>query len=131
MVAHDGLICLISDVDGEDDETARLVTRLCAHNDVLAIFVHDPLEQELPDIGQATFSSGRAQIEVDASASSLRRSFAGERAAWRARLAQLSRSRAIPVLPISTARGVADQLRELIGKRRAQQVAGASGRSAP
>lgn len=131
MVAHDGLICLISDAAGEDSETARLITRLCAHSDVLAIFVHDPLEQELPDIGQATFSSGSAQIEIDASAPALRKSFAGERMAWRARLAQLSRSRAIPVLPISTARDVADQLRELIGKRRAQQIANASGASPP
>lgn len=127
MATHDWLICLISDVSGEDDETARLVTRLCAHNDVLAIFVHDPLEQDLPDIGTGTFSSGGAEIEVDVSSTSLRQRFSTERVEWRARLAALSRSRAIPVLPISTARDVADQLRELIGRRQAQKLAGISG----
>ncbi|CAN7145711.1 DUF58 domain-containing protein [Bosea sp. LjRoot9] len=131
MATHDWLICLISDAAGEDDETTRLVTRLCAHNDVLAIFVHDPLEQELPDIGPATFSSGQAQIEVDASASALRERFSTDHTQWRDRLAQLSRSRAIPVLPISTARDVTDQLRELIGRRRVQTLATASGRAPP
>jgi uncharacterized protein (DUF58 family) len=128
MVAHDGLICLISDLSGEDGQTRRLVTRLCAHNDVLAVFVQDPLERELPDIGRAIFSSGEAQIEIDASAG-LRRSFAAEREQWRLGLAELSRSRAIPVLPISTERDVAEQLRELIGRRQAQRRAAASGRA--
>lgn len=128
MIAHDGLICLISDVAGEGDETQRLVTRLCAHNDVLAAFIHDPLEQELLDIDQAIFSSGSAQIEIDASAT-LRQRFSEERTQWRARLASLSRSRAIPVLPISTDRDVAVQLRELIGRRQAQKLARISGSS--
>lgn len=131
MVKHDGLICLISDAAGEDDETTRLVTELCAHNDVLAIFVHDPLEGDLPDIGPATFSSGQAQIEVDASASALRERFSTDHTQWRARLAQFSRSRAIPILPISTVRDVAEQFRELIGRRQSQALAAASGRAPP
>ncbi|KRE03790.1 MoxR protein [Bosea sp. Root670] len=129
MVAHDGLICLISDAAGEDDDTHRLVTRLCAHNDVLAVFIHDPLEQELPDIGPAIFSSGSAQLEVDASSATLRSRFSEERVQWRARLAALSRNRAIPVLPISTERDVATQLRELIGRRQAQRLSRLGGRS--
>ncbi|MCU4179863.1 DUF58 domain-containing protein [Bosea sp. BH3] len=128
MVAHDGLVCLISDAAGEDDETQHLITKLTAHNDVLAIFIHDPLEQELPDIGRATFSSGTAEIEVDASGVSLRQRFAEDRQRWRERLAGLSRKRAIPVLPISTDRDVADQYRELIGRRQTQRLA--SGRHA-
>lgn len=129
MVAHDGLVCVISDMDGADEETRRLVTRLCAHNDVLAVFVQDPLEEELPDVGRATFSSGQAQIEVDASGASLRRRFRDDRVQWRQNLAELSRSRAIPVLPISPDRDVAAQFRELIGKHQAQKLAAASGRA--
>ena len=124
MSLHDGLVCLISDAAGEDAETQRLITNLCAHNDVLAIFVQDPLEQDLPDIGLATFSSGEAQIELDASVPSLRKRFSEERRQWRARLAGLSRDRTIPVLPIATDRDVAVQLRELIGRRQARGLAG-------
>lgn len=131
MVKHDGLICLISDAAGEDDETTRLVTELCAHSDVLAIFVHDPLEGDLPDIGPATFSSGQAQIEVDASAPALRERFSTDHTQWRSRLAQFSRNRAIPILPISTTRDVAEQFRELIGRRQSQALAAASGRAPP
>ncbi|WP_199092529.1 DUF58 domain-containing protein [Bosea sp. ASV33] len=126
LATHDWLVCLISDAAGEDEETTSLITRICAHNDVLTMFVHDPMERDLPQIGMASFSSGEAQIEVDASARGLRERFSSEYAQWRARLAGLSRSRAIPVLPISTHRDVADQLRELIGRRQAQRLALAS-----
>jgi len=131
MATHDWLICLISDAAGEDDETARLVTQLCAHNDVLAIYVHDPLEGTLPDVGPAAFSASSGQIEVDTSSQTLRAGFSDDHATWRARLANLSRQRAIPVLPVSTDRDVAEQLRELIGRSGDRRVAAAQGRSAP
>ena len=124
---HDWLVCLISDAAGAGEDTARLVTRLCAHNDVLSIYVHDPLEHDLPDVGQAVFASGAGQIEVDSSARDLRRRFAAEHAAWRAGLADLSRRREIPVLPIATDRDVATQLRELIGKRLDRRAAAVQG----
>ncbi|CAM5776572.1 hypothetical protein LMIY3S_05595 [Labrys miyagiensis] len=124
LATHDWLVCLISDAAGEDDETARLITRLTVHNDVLAAYVFDPLELDLPDLGPAVFSSGSAEIEVDLSARSLRRRFSEEKAAWRSRLAALSHRREIPVLPVSTERDVVSQLRELIGQRSARRIAG-------
>ncbi|WP_407529960.1 DUF58 domain-containing protein [Methylobacterium oryzisoli] len=117
VATHDWLVCLVTDAAGEDAETARLVTGLTAHNDVLAVHVHDPLELELPDVGSAVFSSGEAQVEVDSSSGRLRSRYADERAAWRERLSALSRRRAIPVLPVSTAEDVATQLQALIGRR--------------
>lgn len=102
MATHDWLVCLVSDAAGEDEETTRLITRLCAHNDVLAVYVHDPLEHDLPDVGSAVFSAGFGQIEIDSSSQNLRGQFAREHADWRSRLADLSRHRAIPILPIST-----------------------------
>jgi len=118
LATHDWLVCLISDGAGADDQSRELVTRITAHNDMLAIFVQDPLEAELPDVGRAVFVAGReAQLEVDTGSARLRRRFADERQLWRRQLAELSRERAIPVLPISTDRDVADQLRELIGRR--------------
>jgi uncharacterized protein (DUF58 family) len=124
MATHDWLICLITDAYGEDEETTRLVTRLTAHNDVLAVYVHDPLEHDLPDVGAAVFSSGEAQIEVDSSSQSLRRRYSQERDEWRSRLASLSRQRAIPVLSVATDRDIATQLRELIGKRLERRMRG-------
>jgi hypothetical protein len=84
---------------------------------MLAIFISDPFEEELPDVGRAVFAAGQAHIEIDTSTPGFRRRFSEERRAWRSTLAALSRRRAIPVLPISTERDVADQLRDLIGRR--------------
>jgi uncharacterized protein (DUF58 family) len=125
LASHDWLICLISDAAGENADTVQLITRLTAHNDVLAAYVYDPLEHDLPDLGPAVFSSGSAEIEIDLSAASLRRRFSEDKAAWRARLSALSRQRSIPVLPVSTDRDVAAQLRDLIGQRAARRLAAA------
>ncbi len=127
VATHDWLVCLVTDAAGEDAETARLVTRLTAHNDVLAVHVHDPLELELPDVGPAVFSSGEAQVEVDSSSKGLRGRYSEERAAWRERLGALSLRRAIPVLPVSTAEDVATQLQSLIGRRAERRLSGVRG----
>ncbi|WP_018259656.1 DUF58 domain-containing protein [Methylobacterium sp. WSM2598] len=129
LATHDWLVCLVTDAAGEDAETARLVTRLTAHNDVLAVHVHDPLELELPDVGPAVFSSGEAQVEVDSSSKNLRSRYSDERTEWRERLGALSLRRAIPVLPVSTAEDVATQLQRLIGRRAERRLSGAKGTS--
>jgi len=120
LVTHDGLVCLITDASGADAETVNLVTQINAHNDVLTIFISDPLEVELPDIGRAVVGQGDRQIEVDMSGASLRAPFAADFAKRREQIERFSRQRAIPVLPISTARDVTDQFRELLGKRLAR-----------
>src|SRR5262249_28585183 len=57
---HDWLVCLITDASGADESTAVLITRIMAHNDLLLVFVSDPLEEELPDIGGVVMVDARA-----------------------------------------------------------------------
>jgi hypothetical protein len=45
----------------------------------------------------------------------LRQRYDAEFAQWLGRIRELSRQREIPVLPLSTARGVAEQVREVLG----------------
>lgn len=126
LPGHDRLICLITDAAGADPESRRLVTRLTQHNDVIAVLVYDPLEADLPDIGRAVVARGDAQIEVDTGRRDLRSGFSGAFADLQNRIEGLSRERAIPLLPISTARDTATQLRETLGRRAsAAQAAGA------
>jgi uncharacterized protein (DUF58 family) len=122
LATHDWLICLITDATGADAESVRLITGLTAHNDVLTIFVYDPLEATLPDIGRAVMAGSDRQIEVDTSGSDLRRRFAGDFARRREQIEQFSRHHAIPVLPVSTDRDVPDQFRELLGQRLARRA---------
>ena len=126
MVPHDGLVCLITDGAGSDAETVELVTNLTAHNDVVVVFVYDPLEANLPGLGRVVVADGGRQIEVDTAAKSLRHRFAQSFSDRQSRLEAFSRKRAIPVLPVRTDRDVAEQIREVLGRRRDSGRRGAS-----
>lgn len=117
LLPHDGLLTLITDAAGADSETVRLITQVTAHNDVLTVFVSDPLEETLPGIGRAVVAEGGGQIEVDTSAKGLSAAFAKDFRQRREAVEGFSRRRAIPMLPLSTARDTADQFRELLGRR--------------
>lgn len=122
LLPHDGLLTILTDAAGADDETVQLVTQVTAHNDVLVVFVFDPLEVELPDIGRTVVAEGSRQIEIDSSAMSVRSRFADRFAQRREAVESFSRSRAIPVLPLSTERDTSEQFRELLGRRLARSV---------
>ena len=125
LAHHDWLVCLISDRSGADAETVRLITEITAHNDVLSVFVHDPLEEQLPDIGRAVLAEGDRQIEVDLSGRDLRRRFTGAFAEQRQAATRFSLHHAIPVLSIATDRDVVEQFREQLGRRLARRRAAA------
>ncbi|BCP52670.1 hypothetical protein K32_12870 [Kaistia sp. 32K] len=125
LVHHDGLVCVISDAYGADAETVKLVTKITAHNDVLAIFVSDPIEAELPALGRVIVGEGDNQIEVDSGSTALRGRFAQSFSERRDSLESFSRKRTIPVLPIETGRDVSAQLRDLLGQRLAHARTGA------
>jgi len=115
LAKHDYLVCLISDGAGADQDTVRLITLLSAHNDVLMLFIYDPLEAQLPDAGRLIVAEGALQLEVNTSDRGLRQRYDAEFAHWLGRIRELSQQREIPVLPLSTARGVVEQVREVLG----------------
>jgi uncharacterized protein (DUF58 family) len=116
MARHDCLICLIGDGAGIDATTRRFVTRLTAHNDVLSVFVYDPLEAQIPAAGRLVFSDGRRQVEFDSGERRLRDAY---RADFEQRLAGMqatSRRYDIPLLPVHTAAPVVEQLQNVLGR---------------
>jgi uncharacterized protein (DUF58 family) len=117
LAKHDCLVCIISDGSGNDEGSRRLLTRIAQHNDVLFAFVHDPLETDLPDAGPLVFGDGTQQLEVDTGNRKLRdrfrETFARQRAVGRRFLLQ----RETPVLPLSTAEDVTEQLHRQLGAR--------------
>jgi uncharacterized protein (DUF58 family) len=126
LMPHDGLVTLITDAAGADAETVKLVTEITAHNDVLTVFVFDPLEAELPDVGRTVVAEAARQMDIDMSGRDLRTRFAADYDARRAAIERFSRRRAIPVLPLSTVRDTAEQFRELLGRRLRRTLAGAA-----
>lgn len=118
LARHDCLICIISDAAGQNEESRDLLTRMAQHNDVLFVFVHDPLECDLPDSGPLVFADKSGQMEVNSSSRTLREryreTFAQLRDAGRKFLLQ----RETPVLPLTTTESVATQLRTQLGRRK-------------
>lgn len=116
VAKHDFLVILISDCHGADEKSTELITKLCHHNDMIVSFVYDPLEAEMPDVGRAVVSEGDDQLEINTSDTRLRQRF---REQFQKRLESakhFSRSRAVPLIPVQTGIGVAEQIRSHIGQ---------------
>lgn len=117
VAKHDHLVVLISDLDGADDETERLATRLASHNDVLVVAVYDPLGVSLTGApGMVAYDRGSTwEIPADP-AFSRRFQAAFERLLDRWR--ETFRNLRVPVLPLTTAEPVAQQVRTVLGTQR-------------
>lgn len=114
LVKHDHLVVLISDLDGADDDTRRLATRLSVHNDVLIVAVYDPLGIKLTG-ASGMLASDRGRIwEIPDRVGfthDFQTSFRHRLDHWK----EIFRALRVPVLPISTARPVPEQIRALFG----------------
>jgi len=115
---HDYLVCLISDLNGANAATQKLMTRLSQHNDVIVAFIYDPLETDLPKAGRLTLSNGEQQLAIDTDNNSLRQRY---RDRFQERLSlgkNILLKQDVPLLQISAAEDVTLQLRRLLGGKR-------------
>lgn len=113
---HDHLVVIISDLDGANEETQRLATRLSAHNDVLMVAVYDPLGgslQNQPGMVAATHQGAMPLPTGRSFPGAFRKAFADRLDQWR----DIFQALRVPVIPISTASPPGEQLRELFGQR--------------
>ena len=118
LARHDCLICLIGDGTGIDEDTRKYVTRLTEHNDVLSVFIYDPLEQSMPEAGRLVFSDGLSQLEFNTGDRGLREAFSRDFEQRVERMKATSRRHAIPLLPVHTAAPVLEQVRADLGQRK-------------
>jgi uncharacterized protein (DUF58 family) len=112
---HDAAVIVISDFDGADDATRKMIGAMTRHNNVVALLVHDPLQSDLPASASMTVTDGELQIELEVGRASVRRSI---EQAMQERLKGVfawTRELGVPVLPLSAAEDTAPQLRHLLG----------------
>ena len=112
---HDHLVVLISDLDGANEETQRLVTLIAAHNDMLAVAIYDPLGASLQPQPGMFVAAGDDRLSLPLEASfpaAFQRAFAQRLEEW----TEILRALRVPILPISAAEPPADQLRTLFGQ---------------
>ena len=112
---HDAAVIVISDFDGADDATRKMIGAMTRHNNVVALLVHDPLQSDLPASASMTVTDGELQIELEVGRASVRKSI---EQAMQERLKGVfawTRELGVPVLPLSAAEETAPQLRHLLG----------------
>ncbi len=115
LAPHDSLICMIGDGHGVDDQTQELVTQLTAHNDLIFAMIYDPMEEELPRAGTLTIGDGQRRLAFNSDSRALQKDYVEDFQKRLELLRSISRRHAIPLLPISTAEDVAEQVRRLLG----------------
>jgi uncharacterized protein (DUF58 family) len=114
LVPHDGLIVMISDFFGVDEQTERLTARMAEHNDVLALLVHDPIRLQ-PAGERVTVSDGSLQMEIDFANKHVREKLAENYREEQEHITRFLNRLAAPLLMISNQGDVVDQVRRLLG----------------
>ena len=114
LVSHDGLIVMISDFFGVDEQTERLTARIAEHNDVLALLVHDPIRLQ-PAEERVTVSDGSLQMEIDFADKHVREKLAENYREEQEHITRFLNRLAAPLLMVSNQGDVVNQVRRLLG----------------
>ena len=114
LAPHDALVIMISDGLGVDDETQRSTAGLVAHNDVLALLVHDPSRLD-PSGVRMTISDGSLQMDLDLTDPRSTKTMADDFRTEQEELTHFLRRLSAPLLMISNQGDVVDQVRRLLG----------------
>lgn len=120
LAKHDHLVVLVSDLDGANAETKRLATQLAPHNDVLIVGIYDPLGASLQGSPGMMAANRGETIEVPSGksfADAFQKEFVSRIDEW----TEIFRALRVPVLPVSTAEPVPEQIRTLFGKSLTRQ----------
>jgi uncharacterized protein (DUF58 family) len=117
LAGHDYLICVLSDFAGAGEHTQQLLRQLSRHNDVIAGMIFDPLWQRMPEHRALVVSEGRLQVELRIDNERVRLPLAGMLEERTVEVAELLRSSGVPLLALSTAEPVVEQVRRLFGQR--------------
>ena len=118
LAKHDDLVVLIGDGRALDEETAKHITRINVHNDVIGVLVYDPMEEELLKSNSLFLTDGIDTVDVDSTNKQFIERYAERLSGRKEAFQQLSRKNALPVLSISTKYPVLDQLYEQLSLNR-------------
>jgi len=114
LVPHDGLIVVISDFFGADEDSEKLIAGIASHNDILGIMVHDPIRLKPPK-DSVTLSDGSLQMEVDLTDKRMRERLVDDYNKEREHITHFLRKLSAPLLMVSNQGDIVDQIRRLLG----------------
>jgi uncharacterized protein (DUF58 family) len=113
---HDHLIVVLSDFEGVDERTHRHLSGIAAHNDLILVFVHDPLGLKVESEDRTVIGDAEMQAELDLGKAAVRESLSE---LSRKRLDLLSRWQSeinLSLMPLSAAEETLPQVRKLLGR---------------
>jgi len=113
---HDALILIASDFDGADETTRDLLLHLSRSNDVICCLAYDPLAVRLPPAEQLVVSNGELQVELQLGQEKVRKSILDASDERMRGILSWQHELGVPVLPLSTAEDVPQQVRHLLGQ---------------
>lgn len=116
LATHDELIIVISDFRDLSDEAQELFARLRRHNDLLLVWVTDPLEKDLPDVGTVHVSDGFSERTLPTSEVDFRERFRAEYERERARFFDFASGARAVGFELSSDADVVEQLRVALGQ---------------
>jgi len=114
-LSHDGLVIIVSDFEGWDEDCAQRIKDIRRDNDVIAALISDPLEQSIDLAHKLVVSDGRFQLEVDSDNSPAAERYRNQFEERLTTLTEALKRHGIPLLQISTAQEVAGQVQRKLG----------------
>ena len=117
VVRPGSLVVVISDFTGFDRAAQSYLSSIARHNEVLAVFVSDPIERSLPPPGRYRIVSGEEELAIDTRLPPARRAY---EAAYRRRLDSLERfckRYGVHLMPLSTDDDPVSALQAALGRR--------------
>jgi uncharacterized protein (DUF58 family) len=109
------MILLISDFRGLDDATEAHLFQLARHNDVILVYIYDPLEAQLPPAGYYRVSDTRVTKSIDTSDVKVRQDYLRRHEEHMQRIYRISRRGHIFFLPLCTADDLLTTLQKGLG----------------
>jgi len=123
VITRRAVVFMISDFIAPD--YTKALTVASRRHDVVAMPVHDPGEEQLPDVGLITFEDAETgeQIEINTSSRGVRNAFAAEEERRRKALSRLFGSRGLDVVPLATNEDYLIALRSFFERRERRMAA--------
>ena len=117
-VAHPGsLVIIISDFIGLSRIARSYLTGIARHNEVLAVFLSDPLERRLPPPGRYRLVSHDEEMAIDTYASGARSDYRNAFEERAKKLEEFCHRYGIHLLPLSTDDNPVQLLKQALGRR--------------
>jgi uncharacterized protein (DUF58 family) len=118
LIRPGSLVFIISDFYGLGDGTVQNLKKISHHNDVIALFVSDPLESKAPPPGDYTFGNGEERLHLSTNSKTLRTAYEARFHSRKEHLENTLRPYRIPLLALSTHSNYFDQIRDVLGPRK-------------